>query len=138
MKLHLDKNAFQVLLEQIHERTGYRTDVLEKDYYIVLMLRELTRKQEAGLPAFFKGGTALYKALKTTHRFSEDIDLSVDARGCSRSQNVKRLELAAKKYTVLDRDTPAGRTNRSEVISILPISQSRPMTKMTLYSVLEN
>ena len=118
MKLHKDKNAFRVLLEQIHERTGYRTDVLEKDYYVVLMLRELAEKQETGLPAFFKGGTALYKALKTTNRFSEDIDLSVDTRGCSRSQNVKRLELAAKKYTALDRDASAGRTNRSEVISI--------------------
>ena len=87
MKLHQDINAFRVLLEQIHERTGYRTDVLEKDYYVVLMLNELAEKQKAGLPAYFKGGTALYKALKTTNRFSEDIDLSVDTRGCSRSQN---------------------------------------------------
>ena len=33
MNLHLDKNAFRVLLEDVHKRTGYRTDVLEKDYY---------------------------------------------------------------------------------------------------------
>lgn len=107
-----------VLLEQIHERTGYRTDVLEKDYYVVLMLHELAEKQKAGLPAYFKGGTALYKALKTTNRFSEDIDLSVDTRGCSRSQNDRRLEQAAKKYTALDRDISSGRTNRSEVITL--------------------
>ena len=118
MKLHQDVNAFRVLLDHIHERTGYRTDVLEKDYYVVLMLRELAEKQKAGLPAYFKGGTALYKALKTTKRFSEDIDLSVDTRGCTRSQNDKRLELAAKKYTSLIRDVTSGRTNRSEVISI--------------------
>ncbi len=118
MKLHQDVNAFRVLLDRIHERTGYRTDVLEKDYYVVLMLRELAEKQKAGLPAYFKGGTALYKALKTTKRFSEDIDLSVDTRGCTRSQNDKRLELAAKKYTSLVRDVTSGRTNRSEVISI--------------------
>lgn len=47
MKLHQDINAFRVLLEQIRERTGYRTDVLEKDYYVVLMLRELAEKQKA-------------------------------------------------------------------------------------------
>ena len=41
MKLHLDVNAFRVLLDTIHSRTGYRTDVLEKDYYVVLMLYEL-------------------------------------------------------------------------------------------------
>ena len=30
MKLHEDRNAFKVLLSNIHERTGYREDVLEK------------------------------------------------------------------------------------------------------------
>lgn len=118
MRLHQDINAFRVLLEQIHERTGYRTDVLEKDYYVVLVLKELATKQQAGLPAYFKGGTALYKALRTTNRFSEDIDLSVDTRECSRSQNDRRLEQAAKKYASLARDAAAGRTNRSEVISV--------------------
>ena len=118
MKLHLDRDAFGVLLEDIHSRTGYRTDVLEKDYYVVLILSELAEMQKDGLPAYFKGGTALYKALKTTNRFSEDIDLSVDTRGCSRSQSVKRLERATKKYVSLPRDPEQGRTNRSEVISV--------------------
>ena len=58
MKLHLDRNAFGVLLEDIHSRTGYRTDVLEKDYYVVLILSELAEMQKNGLPAYFKGGTA--------------------------------------------------------------------------------
>lgn len=96
MKLHEDKDAFGLLLENIHEKTGYRTDVLEKDYYVLLILQELSNFQADGLPAYFKGGTALYKALKTTNRFSEDIDLSVDTRGCSRTQNDKRLERATK------------------------------------------
>lgn len=118
MKLHLDKDAFRVLIETIHEKTGYSADVLEKDYYVVLMLEELAAKQAEGLPAFFKGGTALYKALKSTNRFSEDIDLSVDTRNCSRTQNDKRLEQATKKYTSLIRDPAAGRTNRSEIIAV--------------------
>ncbi|MBQ9679947.1 MAG: nucleotidyl transferase AbiEii/AbiGii toxin family protein [Ruminococcus sp.] len=118
MKLHLDKDAFRVLIESIHEKTGYRADVLEKDYYVVLMLEELAAKQVEELPAYFKGGTALYKALKSTNRFSEDIDLSVDTRNCSRTQNDKRLEQATKKYTSLIRDPAAGRTNRSEIIAV--------------------
>lgn len=118
MKLHLDMSAFRVLLEDIHGKTGYRTDVLEKDYYVVLILSELAEMQKDGLPAYFKGGTALYKALKTTNRFSEDVDLSVDTRGCSRTQSDKRLERATKKYVSLPRDPAQGRTNRSEVISV--------------------
>lgn len=117
MNLHLDKEAFRFLLEDVHERTGFRTDVLEKDYYVTLILKELSEKQSNGLPAYFKGGTALYKALKTTNRFSEDIDLSVDTRKCTRTQNDKRLESATKKYSSLKRDTSIGKTNRSEVIS---------------------
>ena len=118
MKLHLDREAFQVLIEAIHAQTGYRSDVLEKDYYVSLILKELAKKQNNGLPAYFKGGTALYKALKTTNRFSEDIDLSVDTKNCSRTQNDRRLEQATKKYTSLVRDVSQCKTNRSEVIAV--------------------
>ncbi len=117
MKLHLDKDAFRVLIDAVSEKTGYRSDVLEKDYYVVLMLEELAAMQADGLPAYFKGGTALYKALKATNRFSEDIDLSVDITECSRTQGDKRLERASKKYESLPRDTSAGKSNRSEIIA---------------------
>ncbi len=118
MKLHLDNAAFRVLIDAIHQATGYREDVLEKDYYVTLILKELADKQAQGLPAYFKGGTALYKALKTTNRFSEDIDLSVDTRECSRTQSDKRLEQATKKYSALSRDAQTGRTNCSEIIAV--------------------
>lgn len=120
MNLHLDSNAFRVLIDHIHERTGFRTDVLEKDYYVVLILKELSELQKDGLPAYFKGGTALYKALKTTNRFSEDIDLSVETRECSRTQSDKRLERASKKYNALSRDPDPekGFTHRSEVMAV--------------------
>ena len=118
MKLHEDRNAFKVLLNNIHERTGYREDVLEKDYYVMLILEELSEKQQQGLPAYFKGGTALYKALKTTNRFSEDIDISVDTRECSRTQSDKRLEQSAKKYVSLRRNVDESVSHRSEVIAV--------------------
>lgn len=126
MNLHLDPNAFQVLLNDIHEKTGYRLDVLEKDYYVVLLLKELAEMQGEGLKAYFKGGTALYKALRTTNRFSEDIDLSVDTRDLSRTQNDKQLEKATKKYTSLERLPAEGKTNRSEVIAVYGYS---PLTQ---------
>ena len=107
-----------MLLSNIHERTGYREDVLEKDYYVMLILEELSEKQQQGLPAYFKGGTALYKALKTTNRFSEDIDISVDTRECSRTQSDKRLEQSAKKYVSLRRNVDESISHRSEVIAV--------------------
>lgn len=100
MKLHLDSDAFRVLIEQVSENTGYRQDVIEKDYYVSMLLQELAQFQREGLPAYFKGGTALYKALHSVRRFSEDVDLSVDVRECSRTQGDKRLERATKNTPV--------------------------------------
>ena len=117
MNLHKEKDRFIDVLETIGKRTGLRLDVLEKDYYVVLMLNELAQRQKAGLPAYFKGGSALYKLLENAKRFSEDIDLSVDTRGCSGAQNKKRLNLATKGYASMVRDEGAGRINKSEVIT---------------------
>lgn len=94
MLLHEDKRLFAFVLETIADSSGIEADILEKDYYVSLILRELATKQENGLKAYFKGGTALYKAIKAINRFSEDIDLSVDTRAVSRSQGKSMLEKA--------------------------------------------
>ncbi len=117
MNLHFDKDAFRVLIDAVSQKTGYRKDVIEKDYYVTMILKELAGFQKEGLPAYFKGGTALYKALHSVRRFSEDIDLSVDVRDCSRTQGDKRLDKATKKYISIPRNAQEGHSNRSEVIS---------------------
>lgn len=103
MKLHLEPVAFETLLLDTSERTGIRADIIEKDYYVSLLLKELAEKQK-DLPAYFKGGTALYKALGSIRRFSEDIDLTVSVEDCSNSQAKKRLERATLEYSCLIRD----------------------------------
>lgn len=44
MKLHEDRSAFRVLLESIHEKTGYRTDV--KAMFVNAEIRKMLIKQE--------------------------------------------------------------------------------------------
>lgn len=103
MNLHLDRDAFETLLLDVQERTGVRADILEKDYYVTLMLRELAENQ-SDLHAYFKGGTALYKAIGSIRRFSEDIDLTVEIHdGISKTQAAKRLKSSAKGYSCLER-----------------------------------
>ncbi|MDC7287005.1 nucleotidyl transferase AbiEii/AbiGii toxin family protein [Blautia schinkii] len=104
MKLHADKYSFLNIIGLIHEASGIREDIIEKDYYVTLLLKELSEKQ-GELPAYFKGGTALYKAQKSIRRFSEDIDLTICIDGCNNSQAKKRLEAATKKYKSLPRTT---------------------------------
>jgi len=140
MKLHNDIDSFRVLIDNINEQTGYRTDVLEKDYYVVLMLEELAKKQQNGLPAYFKGGTALYKALKTTNRFSEDIDLSIETRDCTNSQGKRRLENATKKYECLTLDSSAGENKKNSITSVYlynPITEYDPSDALQRFGKLK-
>ena len=58
MKLHEDKYSFLDIIGHIRETSGIREDIIEKDYYVTLLLKELAEKQKQ-LPAYFKGGTAL-------------------------------------------------------------------------------
>ena len=102
MKLHFDRDTFSALLHLVSDNTDIRADVFEKDYYITLLLKELSEWQDT-LPAYFKGGTALYKALHSIRRFSEDIDLTVCIDDCSNSQAKRRLEKAANGYSSLPR-----------------------------------
>ena len=98
MKLHESKESMELLISNISERTGVREDVLEKDYYVTLLLKELSEKNNQNY-AYFKGGTALYKALKSIRRFSEDIDLTVYVEDVSSpSQEQKRLKNAVKDF----------------------------------------
>lgn len=126
MKLHEDKDAFLALLSSIGERTGIREDIIEKDYYVTMLLSELSEKQNA-LPAYFKGGTALYKALGDMIRFSEDIDLTVEAKDCSKSQGKVRLEKATNGYTSLPRTADKERESNKRG-SITSVYEYTPVT----------
>ena len=102
MKLHNNKENMEILISNISERTGVREEILEKDYYVTLLLKELTEKENQNY-AYFKGGTALYKALKSIRRFSEDIDLTVYVDNLiSSNQKQKHLKKVVLDFKVLE------------------------------------
>ncbi|MDD4121874.1 MAG: nucleotidyl transferase AbiEii/AbiGii toxin family protein [Eubacteriales bacterium] len=135
MKLHKDKDAFQALLSVIAEKSGIREDIIEKDYYLTLLLSELASWQ-AELPAYFKGGTALYKAIGSLKRFSEDIDLTVEVQDCSKSQGKKRLETAANGYASLSRTSDKAREINAKG-SITSVYEYQPVTKIDVDDALQ-
>ena len=87
----LNKELLEELILNINNRTGIRNDILEKDYYVCLVLKDLSKKQDK-LQAYFKGGTAIYKILNHMNRFSEDIDLTVKVND-NESNNSNRMRL---------------------------------------------
>ena len=96
----LSKELLEELILNINNRTGIRNEILEKDYYVCLVLKDLSKKQEQ-LQAYFKGGTAIYKILDHMNRFSEDIDLTVKINESeSNSSNRTRLKKSALGYKI--------------------------------------
>ena len=73
--LHEEANVFAAVITQAAQKLGVPEAIVEKDYYVTILLRELAMQ----LPYIvFKGGTSLSKAHKVIKRFSEDIDLASD------------------------------------------------------------
>lgn len=99
MKLHLNKELFKAIILQTEQTSGLSADIIEKDYYVTLVLNELSLVQK-DVKAYFKGGTALYKAIGRIKRFSEDIDLTVDVADLSNNQARKRLERSVYGYSL--------------------------------------
>lgn len=96
----MNRDTLEELILNINNRTGIRNDILEKDYYVCLILKELSFKQNY-LQAYFKGGTAVYKILDYMNRFSEDIDLTVRVNNNeSNNSNKIRLKKSALDYKI--------------------------------------
>lgn len=106
----MNKETLKELILNINNRTGIRNDILEKDYYVCLILKDLASKQDY-LQAYFKGGTAVYKILNHMNRFSEDIDLTVKINNNeSNNSNKTRLKKSALNYKITDLKLMAGET----------------------------
>ena len=89
MYLHNDRNQFKDLLEQVANNSSRPLAVIEKDYYVTLILRLLSQKLSN---CVFKGGTSLSKGFHVINRFSEDIDITFDEHiGESRRAKLKNV-----------------------------------------------
>ena len=88
MYLHEDKDIFIDAVQKTHEETGIEPAIIEKDYYVSMMLRLLAA---SNIGFVFKGGTSLSKAYKVIERFSEDIDLTVTTKP-TQGQRIKMVD----------------------------------------------
>lgn len=93
MILHNDKENFDIAIRAASRYFNISPAIIEKDYYVALILCELTKKVP---DLIFKGGTSLSKCYKIIDRFSEDIDITLSSEHISQS---KRRSL---KYAIID------------------------------------
>lgn len=75
--LHENKEEFANAVNLASIQFQILPVVAEKDYYVTMILRELSQRMPF---VVFKGGTSLSKCHKAIKRFSEDIDITIDTR----------------------------------------------------------
>ena len=75
--LHENREEFTNAVNLASEYFHILPIIAEKDYYVTMILRELSERQEF---IVFKGGTSLSKCHKAIKRFSEDIDITIDSK----------------------------------------------------------
>ena len=91
MYLHRDRETFKDMVEQASDSIGRTPTVVEKDYYVTLILKLLS---EQLAECVFKGGTSLSKGFHVIDRFSEDIDITFKEHiGESRRKKLKNVVL---------------------------------------------
>ena len=72
--IHKNKDEFVKTLERAAKKKGFLVPLLEKDYYLTLIL---SRAHELTEDLVFKGGTCLNKIYYAYYRLSEDLDFSM-------------------------------------------------------------
>lgn len=96
MKLHNYPNEFRELIAVVAQEKHISESAVERDYYIVMMLKALADSEYADR-CVFKGGTSLSKCYPVSiERFSEDIDLTflgmdLSDKVCEKA--IKKIEL---------------------------------------------
>ncbi|HEU0226890.1 MAG TPA: nucleotidyl transferase AbiEii/AbiGii toxin family protein [Arachidicoccus soli] len=92
-----------ISIQQASIKSGIAAKVIEKDWWVTLVLKAIFEDEYAAYLSF-KGGTSLSKGWQLIDRFSEDIDLAIDRQffgfGDQLSKSgVKRLKRAACEFT---------------------------------------
>lgn len=96
--LHNDRELFEQLILRTSESLGIKAEIIEKDHYVTLFLKELV---SVSPDIIFKGGTSLSKCYHLIDRFSEDIDLNIETE--TKPSESRRKHLKSSIVSVIDK-----------------------------------
>ncbi|MBI4398156.1 MAG: nucleotidyl transferase AbiEii/AbiGii toxin family protein [Candidatus Omnitrophica bacterium] len=85
--IHKNKDEFIKVVELAATKKGFLPLLMEKDYYLTLILSKLNQLSE-GL--IFKGGTCLNKVYFSYYRLSEDLDFSMQLPTSTLTRGIRR------------------------------------------------
>ena len=135
MDLHRHKAEFDQLIRIVAEDKGLPETAVRRDYYIVMMMKNLQDSEYADL-CVFKGGTSLSKCYPgSIERFSEDIDLTFipvqDMNNKKYSKELKRIEAVIADGFQIEK-IEAERNDRNKSAYVWPEHENRDSCRIKL------
>jgi hypothetical protein len=97
----LSDDEQKIILNRVAAETGVSSSVVEKDIYVCWCLEQLFSLPSDFPKLVFKGGTSLSKIFNAIHRFSEDVDITVDQTYFLKGDNTLNEGLSKTKRTKL-------------------------------------
>jgi len=85
--LHSNKDEFLKILERASAQAGFPLRLLEKDYYITILLSGIN---ELSNDLVFKGGTCFSKIYYSYYRLSEDLDFTLKLSTDNTTRSIRR------------------------------------------------
>ncbi|MGE0175282.1 MAG: nucleotidyl transferase AbiEii/AbiGii toxin family protein [Oligoflexales bacterium] len=102
---HLDQDGFAAALNYTRQTTGFRGELIEKDYYCSIVLAFLFSEKT---PLVFKGGTCLNKVHVGFYRLSEDLDFSIPvSANATRADRRKAMEPVKRIFARIQKVVPS-------------------------------
>ena len=141
--IHKNKEEFIKTLERASQKIEFLLPLLEKDYYLTLML---SRVHEISEDLVFKGGTCLNKIYYAYYRLSEDLDFSMrlpqyEATQGERRKCIDPVKNNIKKFaeqfemTIDDSENPGRNESKQYVYYFVYKSALRPIVARIKFEI---
>ena len=88
----------QDILRRVQSETGKDPQIVEKDWWVVTVLRALFELPYASHISF-KGGTSLSKCWNLIQRMSEDVDIAIDREFLGFGGSLSRTQISDRDKT---------------------------------------
>ncbi len=105
LNLHQAPSEFMAAIQYTFSKLGFRSELIEKDYFCSLILEYLSTIEDNQL--IFKGGTMLTKVYNDFFRLSEDLDFTIPITiSAKRNERKEAIKPVKDLYKSFERKVP--------------------------------
>jgi len=97
--IHDKKEEFVAMVERAAKQKGFLLPLIEKDYYLTLILSQISKISEN---IVFKGGTCLNKIYFNFYRLSEDLDFTMIQPSDKSTRSERRIIIQPVKDGIIE------------------------------------